>query len=57
MEERVQGGKWTDERVAIDSNIVTSRSAGTAGEFAIAIIDLLLGEAEGDKVAKAVLLP
>jgi len=56
MEEKVQGGKWTDERVAIDGNIITSRSAGTAGEFAVAIIERLLSQAEGDKIARAVLL-
>jgi 4-methyl-5(b-hydroxyethyl)-thiazole monophosphate biosynthesis len=56
MEEKVQNGKWTDERVAIDGTIVTSRGAGTAGEFAVAIISQLVNEAEGDKIARAVLL-
>jgi len=56
MEQKVQGGKWTDERVAIDGNIITSRSAGTAGEFAVAIIARLLSQAEGEKIAQAVLL-
>jgi len=56
MEEKVQGGKWTDERVAIDGSIITSRGAGTAGEFAIAIIERLLSQAEGEKIARAVLL-
>jgi len=56
MEEKVQGGTWTDERVAIDGTIITSRSAGTAGVFAVAIIGQLVGKAEGDKIAQAVLL-
>ncbi|MDR0289459.1 MAG: DJ-1/PfpI family protein [Treponema sp.] len=56
MEERVQGGKWTEAPVAIDGNIITSRGAGTAGDFAIAVIGQLLDQAEGDKIAKAVLL-
>jgi len=56
MEEKVQGGKWTDERVAIDGAAITSRGAGTAGIFAVAIIAQLLGQAEGDKIAQAVLL-
>jgi len=55
-EEKVQGGVWTDERVAIDGNVITSRGAGTAGVFATAIIAQLLGGAEGEKVAQAVLL-
>jgi 4-methyl-5(b-hydroxyethyl)-thiazole monophosphate biosynthesis len=56
MEEKVRGGKWTDERVALDGSMVTSRSAGTAGEFAAAIIGRLVNETEGDKIARSVLL-
>jgi 4-methyl-5(b-hydroxyethyl)-thiazole monophosphate biosynthesis len=56
MEERVQGAQWTDQLVVSDGNIITSRGAGTAGAFAIAIISKLLSPAEGDKIAKAVLL-
>ena len=56
MEEKVRDGKYTDESVVIDDNVITSRGAGTAGAFAVAIIGQLLGKAEGDKIAKAVLL-
>ena len=56
MEGKVQGGHWTDQRVVTDGNIITSRAAGTAGEFSIAIIAQLLGETEGDRIAQAVLL-
>jgi len=56
MEEKVQGSKWTDNSVAIDGTTITSRSAGTAGVFAVAIITQLLGQAAGDKIAQAVLL-
>jgi 4-methyl-5(b-hydroxyethyl)-thiazole monophosphate biosynthesis len=56
MEEKVQGATWTDQPVVTDDNIITSRGAGTAGAFAIAIINKLLGKEEGDKIAKAVLL-
>jgi 4-methyl-5(b-hydroxyethyl)-thiazole monophosphate biosynthesis len=56
MEEKVQNGKWTDERVAIDGLIVTSRGAGTAGEFAVSIIGQLLSAAEANKIAQTVLL-
>jgi protein deglycase len=56
MEEKVTTGKWSGERVVIDGNIITSRGAGTAGEFAIAIINKLLDEATGRKIAEAVLL-
>jgi 4-methyl-5(b-hydroxyethyl)-thiazole monophosphate biosynthesis len=56
MEEKTQDGKWTDDSVAIDGAVITSRGAGTAGEFAVAIIGQLLSEAEGDKIAQMVLL-
>jgi 4-methyl-5(b-hydroxyethyl)-thiazole monophosphate biosynthesis len=56
MEEKVANGKWSDERVVTDGNIITSRGAGTAGEFAIAIIEKLLDKAVAQKIADAVLL-
>jgi 4-methyl-5(b-hydroxyethyl)-thiazole monophosphate biosynthesis len=56
MEGRVSGAFRKEDRVVIDGNFVTSRGAGTAGEFAVAVIGELLGAAEGEKVAKAVLL-
>jgi 4-methyl-5(b-hydroxyethyl)-thiazole monophosphate biosynthesis len=56
MEERISGAFWKGDRVVIDGSLVTSRGAGTAGEFAVAIIGKLLGDAEGEKVARSVLL-
>jgi 4-methyl-5(b-hydroxyethyl)-thiazole monophosphate biosynthesis len=56
MEEKVTNDKWLDERVVTDDNIITSRSAGTAGEFAVAIIERLLDKAAAQKIADTVLL-
>jgi len=56
MEEKVKDGKWQEDRVVIDGNIITSRGAGTAGEFAIAIIEKLIDKAAAQKIADAVLL-
>ena len=50
------GCQWSDESVVIDGNIITSRAAGTAGKWAIAIIGALLGEEAGKKIAETVLL-
>ena len=47
---------WLEDRVVTDGSIITSRGAGTAGEFAIAIINKLIDEAAGKKIADAVLL-
>jgi 4-methyl-5(b-hydroxyethyl)-thiazole monophosphate biosynthesis len=35
MEERVSGVFRKEDRVVVDGSLVTSRGAGTAGEFAI----------------------
>jgi 4-methyl-5(b-hydroxyethyl)-thiazole monophosphate biosynthesis len=56
MEEQVSGAKWSEDRVVVDGNIITSRAAGTAGEWARAIIGRLAGNAAADKVAASVLL-
>jgi len=48
--------KWLEERVVTDGNVITSRGAGTAGEFTIAIIEKLLDKATAQKIADAVLL-
>ncbi|MCL2801715.1 MAG: DJ-1/PfpI family protein [Treponema sp.] len=56
MEEKTKEGSWSGDRVVVDGNIITSRAAGTTGEFAIAIIKKLLGEEAGNKIAETVLL-
>ncbi|MDR0302498.1 MAG: DJ-1/PfpI family protein [Treponema sp.] len=56
MEEKVTEGTWSDNRVVVDGNLITSRGAGTAGEFSIAVIKALLGDEAGDKIAGSVLL-
>jgi 4-methyl-5(b-hydroxyethyl)-thiazole monophosphate biosynthesis len=56
MEKEVTGARWSEDRVVVDGNLITSRAAGTAGEWARAIVSKLYGEDAADKVAKAVLL-
>ena len=55
-EAKVSGAGWKQDRVVEDGNIITSQGAGTAGEFACAIIEKLLGAGEGEKIAGKVLL-
>ena len=49
-------GPWSEEPVAIDGNLITSRGAGTAAAFAVALIGELLGNAAATKLARSVLL-
>jgi 4-methyl-5(b-hydroxyethyl)-thiazole monophosphate biosynthesis len=55
-EQGVEGARWSGGRVVADGNIITSRGAGTAGEFAVAVIAAVLSREEADKVAASVLL-
>jgi 4-methyl-5(b-hydroxyethyl)-thiazole monophosphate biosynthesis len=57
MEKAVSGAYWSEDRVVIDGNIITSRGAGTAGNFAAAIIEKLISEEAAEKIAQSVLLP
>jgi len=48
------GAQWKEDRVVVDGSFITSCGAGTAGEFACAIVEALTGE--GKKLAERVLL-
>jgi 4-methyl-5(b-hydroxyethyl)-thiazole monophosphate biosynthesis len=47
---------WREDRVVVDGNVITSRAAGTAAEWSLAIIEKLLGAKARNKLAKAVLV-
>ncbi|MGT2715774.1 DJ-1 family glyoxalase III [Streptococcus respiraculi] len=51
QEETISSGRHVTETVVIDGNIVTSRGAGTALDFAYQLVDLLGGD--GDSLARA----
>jgi 4-methyl-5(b-hydroxyethyl)-thiazole monophosphate biosynthesis len=50
------GARWSEDRVVIDGTVITSRGAGTAGEFAVAIAGRLAGERAAGDLARSVLL-
>jgi 4-methyl-5(b-hydroxyethyl)-thiazole monophosphate biosynthesis len=56
-----KGAQWSEEKVVCVSlagggGFITSRGAGTAGAFAVAIISALLGKTESRRIAESVLL-
>jgi 4-methyl-5(b-hydroxyethyl)-thiazole monophosphate biosynthesis len=55
-EKEVSGGIWQTDKVVVDRNLVTSRGAGTAALFALALIDFLAGKDKAQAVGEAVLL-
>lgn len=48
-------GGGLDERVVVDGNIITSRGAGTAMDFALALVTHLLDQATADRVAEEIM--
>lgn len=56
LEAKVTGATFVAERVVVDGNLITARAAGTAGEFARAIVKALAGSIIADELAERVLL-
>ena len=56
LESKVTGATFSEDRVVTDGKLITSRSAGTSGEFAYAIIKELVGEAKAEELGQKVLL-
>ena len=48
--------EYLEDRVVIDDRIVTSRGAGTAFDFALALVRLVDGSAKADSIASSILL-
>ena len=57
FETRVIDGKFSEDRVVVDGNIITSRGPGTAAEFALAIIRYLVGEEASSNLHERTLQP
>ncbi|MCX8013681.1 MAG: DJ-1/PfpI family protein [Rectinema sp.] len=55
-ESMVQSGYYQHDPVVVDSGIITSKGPGTAGAFAIALIDALAGHAKAQEVRQHTLL-
>lgn len=56
FEERLSDDiKFSEERVVVDGNVITSRGPGTAAEFAVAIIRYLEGDKAADEIHRKTL--
>jgi len=56
MEQGLTCGTWTEDKVVIDGTLITSRAAGTAAEFAFALIRILAGGDQEERLRAALLL-
>ena len=56
LEGQLTGAEWTGEEVsvAVDGNFVTSRGAGTAMDFSLKLIELLVSAEAADDIASKV---
>lgn len=60
LKDQIPADKWMERRVVYDArvNLLTSQGPGTAMEFALKLIDLLLGKAKAAEIAaQLVLIP
>jgi len=55
MEATLSGAQYSSDRVVVDGKVVTSQGPGTAMEFAIKLVELLVGKGKAEKVAEEVL--
>lgn len=57
FERRATSGRFVEERVVVDGNLITSRGPGTAAEFALAIIEYLAGRPAAQELRSRTLQP
>lgn len=56
FEQYLDGATFTDERVVRDGNIITAKGMGCAAEFALCIVEALLGKDKADDVALSAII-
>ncbi len=54
--EQMPGADYTEERVVIDGNIITSRGPGTAIEFSLTLVELLKDSQTSEALRKSMIL-
>jgi len=52
----LEGARFSEERVVVDDNVITSRGPGTAIEFSLALVDKLVGAARAEQLRRDMLV-
>ena len=55
LKQHLSGILYSDERVVVDGNIITSQAPGTAMEFSLRLVEILFGCDRMNVVSKGVL--
>ncbi len=55
VKDQLSGIEYSEERVVVDGNIITSRSPGTALEFALKLVEILFNQDRRDTVNSGVM--
>ena len=55
FEDRLSGCSFLEDRVVVDGNLVTSRGPGTAAEFSLALIEILVDRGAAEEIRIATL--
>lgn len=55
MEKTLTGSTFSEKRVVVDGNVVTSRSPGTAAEFSLELVAILAGAKKAAEIRAATL--
>lgn len=56
METYLKGAKASTNKVVTDGNIITSRGPGTSMEFALKIVEILMGQSVSDKLREDLII-
>jgi len=52
----LEGAVYSEERVVVDDNVVTSRGPGTVIEFSLALVEKLVGSAKAERLRRDMLV-
>jgi 4-methyl-5(b-hydroxyethyl)-thiazole monophosphate biosynthesis len=55
MEGTLKGAQYSSDRVVVDGKLITSQGPGTAMEFSIKLVGILVGKSRAEEVTEEVL--